>query len=286
MLNKRSIRPNVVARGFTLIELLVVISIIALLMAILMPSLSKARELAQMVVCKSNQRSIILAAIAYQSDNNKYPRNMGVDTYMDSHGRQRTTGLWPNRIIRDWDNDGDAYAYGDHITDYLGNSVVYDTMICPLARMDKRVYAMNKANFEGGSFVWGYSSYAFYWNYELLPRRAPYHFIGPGCKAARTSKALTSDLCVYSTAIRNGSWAMPHFAKGVNKYNTLAGGVAYEIPWPKPPAKVFNVRLNVGRSDGSVTQFNTKDELVTVDFEGPYRRILKIGIPSWAATKN
>jgi prepilin-type N-terminal cleavage/methylation domain-containing protein/prepilin-type processing-associated H-X9-DG protein len=52
-------------RGFTLIELLVVISIIALLMAILLPVLGKARELARRSVCSNNLRTLALANHLY-----------------------------------------------------------------------------------------------------------------------------------------------------------------------------------------------------------------------------
>lgn len=167
--------------GFTLVELLVVISIIALLLAILMPSLSKAREQAKMIICASNQKAIILAASAYQAGNNgKYPRNMGMD-----EGRlPYASGLWPNQITRDWNGNNIASDFGERITDYLGNTVTYDTLICPLANMDKKVYAQKKANFMHGNDIWLYSSYGFFWNYSLKAKNSN-QFIGPGCHGSK-----------------------------------------------------------------------------------------------------
>jgi prepilin-type N-terminal cleavage/methylation domain-containing protein/prepilin-type processing-associated H-X9-DG protein len=56
-------------RGFTLIELLVSISIMAALMSILLPSLNRAREQGQRVVCQSNMRQLSLGWYMYATDN-------------------------------------------------------------------------------------------------------------------------------------------------------------------------------------------------------------------------
>jgi prepilin-type N-terminal cleavage/methylation domain-containing protein/prepilin-type processing-associated H-X9-DG protein len=59
-------------KGFTLIELLVVVAIIALLISILLPSLSRARELAKRAVCASNLRGIGQGMHIYANDNREW----------------------------------------------------------------------------------------------------------------------------------------------------------------------------------------------------------------------
>ncbi|MHC5165597.1 MAG: type II secretion system protein, partial [Planctomycetota bacterium] len=59
-------------RGFTLIELLVVIAIIALLAAVIMPALGKAKEAAQKVICRINLRQQSIGTILYSNVNDSY----------------------------------------------------------------------------------------------------------------------------------------------------------------------------------------------------------------------
>ncbi len=94
--------------AFTLIELLVVIAIIAILAAMLLPALAKAKASAQSAKCKNNLRQIGIAMELYVQDFKYYPR---IDGEQDGDDNPLN---WDNRLLR-----------------YLGNNA--DVFVCPAA---------------------------------------------------------------------------------------------------------------------------------------------------------
>jgi len=79
------------SRGFTLIELLVVIAIIAILAALLLPTLNRAKEAGRTAACKSNLHQYALALQMYVEDFKAYPPN----------GRTTSNepgSYWPGRL--------------------------------------------------------------------------------------------------------------------------------------------------------------------------------------------
>lgn len=130
--------------AFTLIELLVVVSIIALLVAILLPSLRKARDQAKNAVCRSNLHQIGLASAAYAADD---PRNVYPDW--------RTLGGASFRVAP-------GLTYEGGTKEIYGLAAVYQRLgimqasgtqgwICPLNR-----YEITGAEFAAGDGQYNY----------------------------------------------------------------------------------------------------------------------------------
>jgi len=89
-------RPRSSSKAFTLVELLVVVGIIGLLVAILLPAVSRARELANVAVCAANLRAIGTAMQAYILEHRTLPPSKA-----DRGGAIWPEGLfWSNHLVQ------------------------------------------------------------------------------------------------------------------------------------------------------------------------------------------
>jgi len=89
-------------RAFTLLETLVVISIVALLIAILLPELSRARKQVKTTVCLSNMRGLGLAVQLYAETNADHLVTAGLSHGGTGHNEQ---GAWINTLQKEYGNE-------------------------------------------------------------------------------------------------------------------------------------------------------------------------------------
>lgn len=133
---------NLLLKGFTLIELLVSITIIGILAALLLSSLSIAKQKAQQIQCLNNLRQIEITRQLYSLDNNKLVANGFVANTNNVEEKFWVQGHLNNAITLDLTNStllfDNKFAL---FADYLPQSTIYK---CPSDKEKFKLHGMDK----------------------------------------------------------------------------------------------------------------------------------------------
>ena len=127
-------------KKFTLIELLVVVAIIGILVSLLMPSLSKSREVARRAVCLSNLKQMYALSIMYEETNDGYLAIGYSHNYQNNYYYYR---------YGNYTNQGLLGVYADHVPGYL---------YCPSQEKEGHRYDTSANSWTGDRVRTSYSS--------------------------------------------------------------------------------------------------------------------------------
>ncbi len=245
-------RSNV--RAFTLIELLVVISIIALLMAVLLPALSRAREQAKSVICKTNLKTLGNAEALYAQTNDGNAAMNRNDRPGNANGYYWAAQLWS------------VYNSTEIPTDGQKVEPIEDPkwLKCPtqkvVSQMMRETYHQTWSDVGLGNNNWWLEGICYSRNMGLPPRTFGWYHMGNTANIPPRKVATIPQPSSYVNAADGGKWI---YFPGDEKYTDMFlsdGSKSNEYIWYKNtvPGQITSYRhsnnsLNVVLWDGHIS---------------------------------
>ena len=240
------------SEAFTLIELLVVIAIIALLMGILIPTLNKARNMAQGAACKANLKNYTLAVAMYLDDNDQRFPEPATCYFSQASAFPVESGLSSYIHVRWCNGNVDLKShpeYGGNLFPYLASAKAF---ICPtyktaaVRNSEDHFYQADAGNI-GQYEPW----YNYTMNAYLGPRKG--HALSE-IRAAKSSDvkrpATTFSFCEesayvdteYNISGLNDTYMIPGDVSMVNSWLAAADGNPWNVePGPQTSPTFYDV---------------------------------------------
>ena len=259
-------------RAFTLIELLVVIAIIALLLSVILPSLRKAKQSAQMVLCRNNLRQWAVAIRSFAMDNDNqvplsttygvsgdkvtasFPNEMYLDQFKGQASLGSETRSWQEKMISHevispylpgFNDMGMRTDRRSEFISHEGNFLLDGVWRCPLAKKRELGITMSQLTGSGRSFFrldYAYIGRADLWADSMFPVASDRKtLVG---KNPASSRIMLTDTIFY--------WQSGDPAERIYWYNHGKDGPSGEgsVAFLKPPRDITGINQAFG--DGSV----------------------------------